>query len=56
MPPLDLMTLAIVCSAFCYSLTLLYVTGLVLLPPLTRAINGLIDLARLAVERSANGK
>ena len=54
MVPLDIMTIALVCSSFCYTLALLYVVGLVLRPPLTSAINGLIALARFATERTGN--
>ena len=54
MAGLDLQTIVLVCSSFLYALTLAYVIGLVLRPPLSAAIIGLIDLARLAVEQTDN--
>lgn len=49
MVPLDAMTIVLLCTAFCYAMASLYVLCMVLRPLLTTAINGLIDLARLAI-------
>lgn len=48
MTSLDLMTTLILFSAVCYAATFVCIITGVLRPLLTAAINGLVDLARLA--------
>lgn len=48
------MTIVLLCTAFCYAMASLYVICMVLRPLLTTAMNGLIDLARLAIGRPGN--